>query len=67
MRELKWKYDKKFKQWWVGESKPYDSDGATIEKTEGREFYLKMDYPQCHFRFKKLANAKLVAQLLTHG
>lgn len=67
MNKLNWKYDKLRKQWYTLESKPYAMDSALIEKTKGGEFYLQMDYPQFHLRFKKLNNAKKVAQLITNG
>lgn len=67
MKKLKWKYDKKFKQWWVGESVPYANDGAQITKEKDGRFLLRMDNPHATLRFKKLSTAKKIAQLIHNG
>lgn len=67
MAKLKWKYDKKFKQWWIGESVPYANDGAQIGKEKDGRFLLRMDYPHATLRFGKLKDAKDCAQLIHNG
>lgn len=68
MAKLKWKYDKKFKQWWIGESVPYAGDAMSIWKSDnGKKFSLKMEYPKAHLLFKRLLDAKKVAQLIYNG
>jgi hypothetical protein len=66
MRKLNWKYDKKFKIWWVGESTPYANDGISIKKDEFG-YRLKMDIMLSSPSFKKLSSAKKVAELITNG
>lgn len=66
MEKIKWKYDKKRKQWWVNEASPWLNDGFQIYKDRGR-YYLKEDGVNYDIAFKKLSSAKTVANLLRHG
>jgi hypothetical protein len=63
--KLKWKYDKKSKQWLVGESVAWANDGMYINKENGR--YELCPRAGIHFIFNKLILAKIVAQLIKHG
>jgi len=63
VEKLKWKYDKKFKQWWVNIG---TDDGFVIHK-EGGLYALVRDSFYVAGRFTYLKNAKTVAQLLYNG
>lgn len=64
-KKLKWKYDKKFKQWYITESEPYANDGATIDKTQiGYKLLINGDL--IHY-FNKLSSAKEVGRLIQLG
>ena len=60
--ELKWHYDKKFKQWWT------DSDNGdfTIEKDAHGWYDLSKNNSFVHY-FKRLKSAKEVARLMYYG
>ena len=63
--KLKWKYDKKLKQWWVY----VRNDGSfTIEKLTPSGYQLYRS-GRCNLseQFNKLSSAKEVARLLTFG
>ncbi len=62
---IKWKYDKKFKQWYLSETKPYANDSFTIERKQGI-YRLEQNYDLTLF-FKKLSSAKKVAELIRLG
>ena len=65
MSKLKWKYDKKFKQWYIGEIEPYSNDVLTIEKKS--DFYY-LDFGSKFIAgFSKLSSAKKVAELIRFG
>lgn len=65
MEKLKWKYDKKYKQWWVNESIPYANNGMTI--TKGETLYiLQFDHINASLTFKNISSAKKVAQLIVN-
>ena len=64
--KLKWKYDKKFKQWWV-DLGLYEYGGFMIEK-DGSYYALIRDDSRGRIgSFRLLKNAKTVAQLLHNG
>lgn len=68
VKNIKWKYDKKFKQWWTGETSAYANDGFTIDKESGGDRYrLRQEYFKTIGYFNKLSSAKEVARLLRHG
>lgn len=65
--KLKWKYDKNSKQWWIGESIPWANDCMFITK-EMDEYLLETGMPtKIKIRLKKLASAKIIAQLIKNG
>lgn len=64
-KELKWKYDKKFKQYYTVETEPYANDGFTIEKKD--DFYFLDHGSKFIYGFNKLKSAKLVAELIRFG
>jgi hypothetical protein len=63
---MKWRYDKKNKQWWIPESAPYANDGLQIDKIDCR-YRLWIDGTTHSHWFKKLSSAKKVAELLIKG
>ncbi len=70
---LKWRNDKKNKQWYTLESAPYANDGFSIKKEESgipkdRPYTLTNDYRSSIIgRFYTLNAAKTVANLLQYG
>lgn len=66
MNKLKWRYDKKYNQWWVDETVPFSNDGFTIEKDD-MGYYLREHPFKGIGRFKLLRAAKKVAHLLRFG
>ena len=66
MQNIKWHYDVKWKNWWVGESVPYANDDISITK-DGKSYMLVCGMSKVVGHFKKLSSAKIVAQLLRHG
>ena len=63
MEKLKWKYDKRFKQWWV--NLDYENQ-FHIEKEIGQYVLYRNSIIRIG-RFACLKNAKTVAQLLYNG
>ena len=66
MEKIKWKYDKKFKLWYIIESEPYASNGFQIYHDSNR-YVLTGDNFGSKLYLKKLQSAKTVANLLRHG
>ena len=58
---MKWKYDSRCQQWWCP-----DNHYWLIEKSNGR-YTLSFNYFKHMGSFKKLKNAKLVAELIENG
>lgn len=66
MEKIKWKYDKKRKQWWANETAPWSNDGYQIcHDLDG--YVLTGDELRSKLYFKKISSAKTVANLLRHG
>jgi hypothetical protein len=66
--KLKWKVDRKNKQWYIIETVPYANDGFTITKTSDGLYRLVRDYSiTTMIIFKKLSSAKKVAELIKFG
>ena len=70
MNKLKWKYDSKFKQWFINDSaERYD---YTITKLDNKAFVLEAKpcgfiNPTIEHTFSKLKSAKQVAELIENG
>jgi hypothetical protein len=62
---MKWKYDKKFKQWYATNNEQFVSDRFTIEKKD-KFYYLEHGYKFIS-GFYKLKSAKTVAELIAKG
>jgi hypothetical protein len=63
--KIKWRYDKKFKEWWIENDEP-DGDQYCIKRELGDWSLSRNTFHTIGF-FKKLKNAKLCAWLLLHG
>ncbi len=63
--KLRWKYDKKCKQWYINESVAWANDGMYINKENDK--YELCPRAGIHFAFKKLSSAMSVAQLIKNG
>ena len=57
---MKWRYDRRFKQWWI------DGEDYFIEKTD-IGYKLVYSYFKTIGIFKKLKSAKKVAELIIEG
>lgn len=64
-KKLKWKYDKRFMQYYSIETEPYANDGFVIEKKSG--FYYLDHGSKFIYGFNKLTSAKKVADLIRFG
>lgn len=67
MEKIKWKYDKRYNSWYVGETIPYENDGLQIKKSTTGRFVLTEGYFRRIGSFRKLSSAKKVAELLRNG